>query len=124
MHGIGVDTVVITRIRPWIEDEILLKYVFTCKEISYAFKGVFPHRILSGLFAAKEAFMKALGTGWNRGIHWRDIEVIEQDCGLSIRLYNKARERCSGKRVLVSIGLTDTLASALVVIEDHDIREL
>lgn len=55
-----------------------LHRVFTPGEIAYATRRRNPVPHLAGRFAAKEATMKALGTGWARGVHWRDIEVTRQ----------------------------------------------
>lgn len=78
--GIGIDLVKIERIQKAISrwEKDFLNRVFTENETrGYHFsKNKAIH--LSGKFAAKEAAMKALGTGWSRGIRWKDIEIIEK----------------------------------------------
>ena len=77
-----------------------------------------PHFALR--FAAKEAGMKAVGTGWRRGVGWRDFEVIEGPHGLEIQLSGRAlhfaRER-GGDRVWIAASAQRTHAVAEVVLE-------
>jgi holo-[acyl-carrier protein] synthase len=77
-----------------------------------------PHFALR--FAAKEAGMKAVGTGWRRGVGWRDFEVIEGPHGLEIELSGRAlhfaRER-GGDRVWIAASTQRTHAVAEVVLE-------
>lgn len=77
IRGIGIDVVQITRMRDVIDrwDERFLRRVFTDGEIAYcrARRDPVPH--FAARFAAKEAGLKALGTGLRMGIHWRELEV-------------------------------------------------
>lgn len=72
-------------------------------------------------FAAKEAVMKALGTGWGSGVGWRDIEVVVRDAGApAIQLRGRALERLleiGARRVHLSLTHTRELAMAEVVLE-------
>jgi len=76
--GIGIDLVRSGRIgdavRKW--DKRFLNRVFTPIEQEYAFSQAFPHLHLAGRFAVKEAVMKALGTGWGKGVRWTEIGVV------------------------------------------------
>jgi holo-[acyl-carrier protein] synthase len=76
--GSGVDIAEVPRIRESIErfGKRFLHRVFTDGEISYCEARVRRFESYAARFAAKEAGMKALGTGWNHGIRWRDVEVV------------------------------------------------
>jgi holo-[acyl-carrier protein] synthase len=77
--GTGVDIAEVPRIRESIErfGDRFLKRLFTDGEIQYCErKKVSRFESYAARFAAKEAGMKALGTGWSRGVRWRDIEVV------------------------------------------------
>jgi holo-[acyl-carrier protein] synthase len=75
--GVGVDLVHIPRIRQAIErwQERFLDRVFTPDEVAYARRRRDPAEHLAARFAAKEATLKALGTGLSMGIRWREVEV-------------------------------------------------
>lgn len=75
--GIGVDLVHVPRIRQAIErwQERFLERVFTADEIAYARRRRDPAEHLAARFAAKEAALKALGTGLSMGVRWREVEV-------------------------------------------------
>ncbi len=116
MNALGIDLVSLSRIEPWVRDSMMLEKVFTDNEILYCLKKRCPQKFLAAFFAAKEAVMKALGTGWGGGVEWKDIEVINENDAFSIKLYNKARELCINKKIFVSVSCADTLAIAAVVI--------
>jgi holo-[acyl-carrier protein] synthase len=75
--GIGVDVVEIARIRRLMErwQDRFLRRVFTDGELEYALRRHDPAEHLAARFAAKEATLKALGTGLSMGIRWREMEV-------------------------------------------------
>jgi holo-[acyl-carrier protein] synthase len=77
MLGLGTDIVEIVRIGEMIErhGELFLERVYTEKEVAYCQKRASSYQHFAGRWAAKEAVLKALGTGWAKGISWRDIEV-------------------------------------------------
>ena len=92
MLSTGVDIIEILRIRQILEryGERFLDRIFTAAEIAYC-RGRAPN--LAARFAAKEATMKALGTGV-RGVGWKDIEVVRQNSGApGIKLYGRAKSR-------------------------------
>jgi holo-[acyl-carrier protein] synthase len=71
-------------------------------------------------FAAKEAGMKAIGTGWRRGVSWRDFEVVRSPEGLEMRLSGRAAEFAQARgshRVWLAAALTRTHAIAQVLLE-------
>ncbi|MGI9517672.1 MAG: holo-ACP synthase [Pirellulaceae bacterium] len=76
--GIGTDIIEVARIGDMIDkhDELFLRRVYTSQEIEYcsARKAAMQH--YAGRWAAKEAGLKALGTGWAKGIRWTDLEVV------------------------------------------------
>ncbi len=106
--GIGTDIVECVRIGKMIEQhgELFLRRVFTEREIHYcqARKHAIEH--FAGRWAAKEAILKALGTGWSRGIAWTDLEVRNEPGGEP-----KVRVRGGAKDAAVVRGIADILIS-------------
>lgn len=120
--GIGIDIVEVERIRKALQDgEALARRVFTARELAYCRerKNQFQH--FAGRFAAKEAAMKALGTGWQEGVRWQDVEVIPGDLGQPQLVFSgKAQELFAakgGRRSHVTITHASTYAVAAVVLE-------
>jgi holo-[acyl-carrier protein] synthase len=116
--GLGVDIVEVARIRKALENQPkMVERVFTDEEAGYcaARKNQFQH--FAGRFAAKEAALKALGTGWAEGIRWRDVEVTSDPSGQPrIRFHGRANEvfeSISASRALLTI----THAVAVVILE-------
>lgn len=81
--GIGLDLVKIARIRAMTErwDERFLRRLFTDAERRECLARPSPYASLAGRFAAKEAVLKALGTGWTGGVRWVDIQVLTEATG-------------------------------------------
>ena len=121
--GLGVDIAEVPRIQAAIErrGEAFLRRVFTPDEIAYCerFKNRFER--YAGRFAAKEAAMKALGTGWRRGIRWIDLEVVREQSGRpTLALAGEAAKIAAGlgvKRISISITHTEAQALAQVIFE-------
>ena len=115
--GLGVDLAEVRRIQAAIERRgaPFLRRVFTTKEIEYCerFKNKFER--YAGRFAAKEATMKALGTGWSRGVRWVDIEVVREQTGRpTIALSGEAGKIAARLGVKhISLSITHTAAEAL-----------
>ena len=115
----GVDIIEIPRVRQVLEryGERFLERVYTSGEIAYC-RGRPPN--LAARFAAKEATMKALGTGV-RGVGWKDIEVVRQESGApSIRLHGRAErrgERLGVQEISLSLSHSEDYAVAFVVIQ-------
>lgn len=128
--GIGLDLVEVRRVRALLEKygELFKRRVFTTDEINYceAKKRAAEH--YAGRLAAKEAVMKALGTGRAKGVQWQDIEVRTGRHGRpAIALRRKARSVAAKCRITafhVSISHTTAHALAWVVAEKchEDIR--
>ena len=95
--GIGTDIVECLRIAQMIErhGELFISRVYTSHEIEYCSTRKAATQHYAGRWAAKEAVLKALGTGWVRGISWRDIEVRNRTGGKpTIAMAGGAREAC------------------------------
>lgn len=106
--GIGTDIIECPRIGMMIEQhgELFLRRVYTDREIRYcqARKHAMEH--FAGRWAAKEAILKAIGTGWTRGIAWTDVEVRNQPGGAP-KVYV-----CGGaKEAAVEKGIVDIMIS-------------
>src|SRR5215472_17158538 len=89
----GVDIAEVDRIQKAIErhGETFLRRLYTQKEREYCERFKNKYERYAGRFAAKEAGMKALGTGWRRGVRWVDVEVGRQKSGRTpLRLDGKA----------------------------------
>jgi holo-[acyl-carrier protein] synthase len=121
--GIGTDLIEVDRIRKSVEryGDRFLQRVYTDRELAYArSKQNFAER-LAGRFAVKEAGMKAIGTGWRRGVTWKDFEVVNEPSGRpTLRLSGAAAtiaDALAVRRVSVSITHTATMAMALVILE-------
>ncbi len=121
--GLGVDIAEVDRIEAAIgrHGQSFLKRVFTPAEIAYCERHRDKFVRYAGRFAAKEAAMKALGTGWRKGIHWRDIEVTNQPGGKpTLHLSGVASEfaqRLAVKSISLSITHSGNLALAQVIFE-------
>lgn len=119
--GIGVDIVEISRIRALYEryGERFLKRAFGPEEIRHCIGRIDPSASLAARFAAKEAFVKALGTGMTSGIRFVDIQVTGARPP-RIELYGKALELADGmgvRGVHVSLSHERTHAVAMVIVE-------
>jgi holo-[acyl-carrier protein] synthase len=121
--GMGVDLAEVERIRGAIEryGEPFLRRVYTVAEREYCERFKNKYERFAGRFAAKEAAMKALGTGWRRGVRWVDFEVVREKGGRpTIRLDGEARkiaEELGVKRIALSITHTEAQALAQVIFE-------
>src|SRR5215469_5934392 len=122
--GTGIDLAEVPRIREVIErhGERFLKRVFTEGEIQYCESKANRIERYAARFAAKEAGMKAIGTGWNHGVRWRDIEVCRQPGGRpTLAFHGKAAEfaaKLGTKNVALSLSHTAEQAIAQVILEN------
>lgn len=119
--GVGTDIVEVVRIGKMIErhGEVFLNRVYTDDEIRYCQRRKEYTQHYAGRWAAKEAVMKTLGTGFSRGVGWRDIEICSNRAGQpSIQLRGGAREvaRQAGiGDVLVTISHCRAYATATAI---------
>ena len=119
--GLGFDATDIPRIATTFEryGDRFLRRVFTDGEIAYCTRRRNPVPHLAGRFAAKEAAMKALGTGHSRGVLWKYIEVVRLSGPPQLRLHGGAAARAARMRVrssLLTITHSDALAMAQVLL--------
>ena len=120
--GLGFDATEIPRIASTIGryGDRFTHRIFTDGEIAYCTRQQDPVPSLGGRFAAKEAAMKALGTGHSQGVLWRDIEVARRLGGPpQLQFHGGAARRFAkigGRTVQLSISHTDTLAFAQAII--------
>ena len=122
--GIGSDIVECLRIGRMIEQhgELFLTRVYTAREMRHCQERMHATEHFAGRWAAKEAVLKALGTGWRRGIGWRDIEIRNDRKGApQIHLRGGARdimERAGIRSMHVTISHCRSYAVAYVVAEN------
>jgi len=93
--SIGTDIIECVRIAQMIEKhgEVFLQRVFTQREILYCSSRKTATQHYAGRWAAKEAVLKVLGTGWAKGILWTDVEIINEVSGAPvIKITGKAAE--------------------------------
>ncbi len=118
--GVGTDVTEVDRIRQSIAryGERFLRRIYTETERSYAARRVNAAERFAARFAAKEAGMKAIGTGWRRGVTWKDFEVVNQPSGRpTLRLSGTARQVADAMGVdSISLSLTHTAAIAFAVV--------
>ena len=121
--GTGIDIAEVPRIRQSIErfGDRFLQRIFTPGEIHYCDSKMNRFERYAARFAAKEAAMKALGTGWNHGVRWRDCEVTRMPGGRpTIAFHGKAAEfaaRLGVKNAALSLLHTVEQAIAQVILE-------
>ncbi|HYE60431.1 MAG TPA: holo-ACP synthase [Phycisphaerales bacterium] len=117
----GIDMVEVARIRAMLERhaERFLERVFTKDEAAYAADHQRRPEHLAARFAAKEAVLKALGTGWSNGVAWTEIEVCREPSGRpTLRLTGRAASLAQDRGIsewLISITHTEQLACASVI---------
>ena len=115
--GLGVDIAEVDRIQSVIESsgERFLRRIYTPAERAYCEQFKNKYERFAGRFAAKEAAMKALGTGWRRGVRWVDFEVVREAGGRpTISLGGAAKEIAAQLGVRrISLSITHTAAQAL-----------
>ncbi|HEX3876937.1 MAG TPA: holo-ACP synthase [Bryobacteraceae bacterium] len=122
--GTGVDLAEVPRIRAAFErfGVHFRDRIFTPSEIAYVERKANRFERYAARFAAKEAGMKAIGTGWRRGVTWRDFEVANLPSGKPVlRFYGvaaKIAEALAVRNVSLSITHTAETALAHVILED------
>jgi len=121
--GTGVDIAEVPRIRASVErfGDRFLRRIFTDGEIRYCEARASRFESYAARFAAKEAGMKALGTGWSRGVRWRDIEVVRpKGQRPTLQFHGVAAvmaQRLGTRNIALSLTHTRDQALAHVIIE-------
>lgn len=122
--GTGVDLCEVPRIRQSIErfGRKFIERIYTPKEIEYVERKANRFERYAARFAAKEAGMKAIGTGWRRGVTWQDFEVSNLPSGRpTLKLHGVAAQvavRLNVRNVALSLTHTAETAMAMVILED------
>jgi holo-[acyl-carrier protein] synthase len=119
--GLGLDVTDIPRIADALAryGDRFVHRVFTEGEVAYCRRHRVPEGRFAARFAAKEAAMKALGTGYSRGVYWLDIEVVRHGGPPQLQFHGGAARRFAsmgGASSLLTITHSDTLALAEVLI--------
>jgi len=121
--GTGIDIAEVPRLEQTIQrfGQRFLHRVFTEAEIRYCESKANRVERYAARFTAKEAAMKAIGTGWNHGVAWRDVEVCRQPGGRpTMEFHGKAAEfaaRLGAAHVALSLSHTQEYAIAQVILE-------
>ena len=121
--GTGVDLAEVDRIEGSIKrfGERFVNRIYTPVEIAYVKRKANRYERYAARFAAKEAGMKAIGTGWSRGVRWVDFEVVNLPSGGPTLLFHgraaEIAKTLGVKRAALSITHTKTMSLAYVVLE-------
>lgn len=121
--GTGVDLAEVDRIRESVErfGEKFLHRIYTAREIAYVERKANKYERYAARFAAKEAGMKAIGTGWRKGVRWQDFEVVNLPSGRpTLLLHGVAAEfaaRLGVTNIQLSLTHTAQLGLAHVILE-------
>ncbi len=119
--GIGTDITECLRIARMIErhGELFIGRIYTADEIQYCQSRRQATQHFTGRWAAKEAILKALGTGWVKGISWRDIEILNEASGKPVVGLRDGAEKVARQlgisKMLVSISHCHTHATAYAI---------
>ena len=112
--GVGVDLVEIDRIKAAFDrwGDRFRRRIFTQREIEYCCRKGIPHMAYAARFAAKEAFFKALGTGWSNSMSWKEIEIINTPDGKPEISLSGVAAKVAGEKGIKEIHLS--------ISHDHD----
>jgi holo-[acyl-carrier protein] synthase len=118
--GTGVDLAEVPRIRASIERHgaRFIERIYTAGEIAYVERKANRFERYAARFAAKEAGMKALGTGWRRGVRWQDFEVVNLPSGRpTLQLHGVAQTIAAAIGVTaISLSLTHTSETGMAFV--------
>ena len=122
VFGTGIDIIEVARIEKVMQRDIGFRdKIFTPGEIEYCESKKNRYQHYAARFSAKEAFLKAIGTGWRFGVRFGDIGVIHDDLGQPhIELTGKAKEISSQlliSKIHVSLSHLKEMATAVVILE-------
>ncbi|TDX02293.1 holo-ACP synthase [Dinghuibacter silviterrae] len=119
IHGLGIDLIEVDRVAARIgKEQGFRELVFSPGEIAYCSAKAHPAEHYAARFAAKEAFFKALGTGWATGTAFNEVEVLPDPMGApKLTLLGDTAATVGDVRIRVSLTHLSTMAAAVVVIE-------
>lgn len=130
IYGIGIDIIEVARFEPHLADRtrLFVNKIFTPAEIEYCDgKSRNQAQNYAARYAAKEAFFKALGTGWRDGLSWQDVEVRRDELGKPyLMLYGKAKKFIEANGITsvhLSLSHLKALAVAIVILEKGQIND-
>ena len=124
--GTGIDLAEVPRVRAAIEryGRRFIERIYTPAEIAYVERKANRYERYAARFAAKEAGMKAIGTGWRHGVRWQDFEVLNLPSGRpTLRLHGVAArvaERLGVRAISLSLTHTAQQGMAFVILEGGD----
>lgn len=120
IRGIGTDIVEVNRMQSKLEKPGFIQRTFTSSEIDYCEKQKHSAQHFAARFAAKEAYMKALGTGWSKVADFLEIEIYhDHKSAPKIKLHGQSQkhfEESNLKEIFVSLSHTQTNTIAFVII--------
>jgi holo-[acyl-carrier protein] synthase len=118
--GLGIDIIEIARVKKSIDNygDRFLEKVFTNEEINYCNSKFNKFQHFAARFAAKEAVYKALASGWQEGLRWKDIEIQNDNSGMpSIKPSGKLKTFLSENTQLrLSISHSDNYVTSVAII--------
>ncbi len=122
--GIGTDIFEIERMKIRLEKQpSFFEGIFTKNELNYCNQFKNKAQKFAARYAAKEAFLKALGTGWRDGITFKDIDIINDNLGKPEIFLSGVAKQIADKLEVTAIHLsmshTEKLANAFVIINNH-----
>ena len=108
--GTGIDLCEVDRIRQAIErhGERFIRRIYTPGEIAYVERKANKFERYAARFAAKEAGMKAIGTGWRRGVRWQDFEVVNLPSGRPTLKFHGVAAEFAAKLGVTNVALSLT----------------
>ena len=120
--GTGIDIIEVERIAHRVgSDNGFKEFVFSRDEINYCDAKASPFEHYAARFAAKEAFLKAIGKGWNSGLQWNEIEIVNEDSGKPLLRITGNTEKMlapMGIRIIhLSLSHVKSMATAVVILE-------
>lgn len=126
IKGLGTDIVEVGRIERSLEKQEFIDLVFTPFEANYCRTDGSGFQSFAGRFAAKEALLKALGTGWAGAIKWNEMEVYNDAQGKPLfRFFGGTQEvidKLNGANIHLTISHAKAYATATVIIEQTEKR--
>jgi len=122
IFGVGIDQLDVARMDRLVgADDGFVTRVFTAAETAYCRSQHTPAQHFAARFCAKEAFFKAIGTGWRNGMDWTEVGVVRDELGRpEIDLTGKAAQvfrQLGLSRIHLSLSHTGHTATAMVVVE-------